>query len=75
MKQNPDPPELKPYFKCHKAQWLGNALVVAGGFGEQSSEACTINDEIGKLECVDIAPTLTDYHYGVSFAVPSNFCV
>merc|ERR1712106_596952 len=62
--------------ESHSAQWLDYALVVAGGWGDQySSEACTMNGETGKFNCVDITPTLTDYALGVSFVVSSAFCV
>ena len=40
-----------------------------------STESCTIDDESEKFDCVDIAPILDDYYMGVSFAVPSDFCV
>ena len=32
-------------------------------------------DEDDKFTCVFIAPELTDYEAGVSFLVPSNYCV
>ena len=54
---------------------MDNALVVAGGDFEQSTEACTLNPDNDKFECVEITPTLYDYYSGVSFAVSIDFCV
>ena len=63
-------------FKNPKATRLDNEFVVAGGWNTPfPSESCKMNDKTGKFECVDIAPVLTDYVLGVSFAVSSNFCV
>ena len=61
-------------FKAHRAEWANGALIVAGGWGERSSEKCTL-DESGMFTCVDITPTLIDYAYGISFIVETNFCV
>ena len=63
------------FLKIHRAQWLGNALVVAGGSATKSSESCKVNSETEKFDCVDISPILKDYYLGVAFAVLSNFCV
>ena len=61
-------------FKRHRAEWANGALIVAGSWGEKSSEKCTMS-ESGMFTCVDITPTLEDYMYGVSFVVESTYCL
>ena len=58
--------------KAHSAQWFENSLVVAGGTKEDSSAVCTVSDDTGKFDCVDITPTLNKNHYGVSIMVSSD---
>ena len=67
--------KLMVQFKDHRAKWLDNAIVVAGGDSKKSSESCRMNNDTGKFDCVDITPTLDWYFAGVSLAVPSDFCV
>ena len=63
------------WFKGLDAEWTNGNLIVAGGAEEaRRSESCTLNSN-GKFTCSTISPDLTYYYYGVSFLVPSNFCV
>ena len=66
--------KLSAKIKTLQAQWFNNALVVAGGMGELSTETCSLNDSTGKFECVDITPTLDKYTRGVSFVVSIDYC-
>ena len=65
---------LNKLYKRHRAQWFDNTSVVSGGGDIKSSEACTISDNSGKFECVDITPLLDNHAYGVSFVVLNAFC-
>ena len=47
-------------FKSHRAQWITNVMIVAGGTGTLSTEKCAINTN-GELECTDISPSLSNY--------------
>ena len=48
-------------------------MVVAGGNGTLSSERCSLDEE--KFVCNEMTPSLTDHEFGVSFLVPSDYCV
>ena len=69
------------YIKDHRAQWLDNTLVVAGGLSDGmsttnvSTESCKINVETDQFDCVRIEPNLRDNRKAVSFAVLVDFCV
>ena len=52
-------------FKSHQAQWVNEALIVAGGYNERSSEKCTF-DENDRFTCVEISPILESHAKGVS---------
>ena len=64
--------------KNHRAEWVDNTLIVAGGTNmmgtENWTEQCEL-DELGKFNCVNITPSLARYIGGSSFVVSSDFCI
>ena len=67
--------KLSAKIKTLQAQWFNNALVVAGGWEYKVSEMCIFLENTGEFDCDKIKPTLYYFTYGVSFVVPSNYCV
>ena len=58
----------------HGAIFNGDVVIVAGGFEDKKTEACTIVDD-GSVTCIEQDPNLYDYCiYPEMFLVDDEFC-